>query len=406
MTSDRPRASGQTSASIRSANLALVLKEIIAAPTPPSRATVASRLKMTRSTASRLVDELIVGKLVEEGMTQTGGVGRPGVQLHPARRTIIALGIEINADRTVFSAVDLAGEELMATLTEVDNVSPGSQLALANTASAARAFVEKLPKTATLIGVNLAFPGLVDRSAQLILRGPNLRWDGARPGDHFSRLFHEDTIPFSVGNDVEAAALSVLHELQAEGEPAPSFVFITGEVGVGGAIALEGDLLHGRHGWSSEIGHICVDPAGDLCGCGARGCLETIVGLRAVLKRIGATSRDDLHARLHDGDAVAQAELERVGKALGQALGAALNILDVSTILLGGYLASCLEWLLPALREELSTRVLWAGHSTIEIRAVSDSPRRAARGAAFAALDRVIHDPADWLDTRYATEPR
>ncbi len=180
-------------------------------------------------------------------------------------------------------------------------------------------------------------------------------------------------------------------------QPGSSFIYVTGEVGIGSAISLDGRLLTGRHGWASELGHLCVDPRGEHCGFGAVGCLETIAGAHALLREAGQPDIDALVAALTDGDARALAAAERVAEALGLALGGALNLLDVTTVNLGGHLGLLEPWLREPLSQALADRVLWAGYSDIEIAVISQAPLRAALGAGLAALTAVEQDPAAWI---------
>ncbi|WP_052460026.1 ROK family protein [Tessaracoccus massiliensis] len=205
--------------------------------------------------------------------------------------------------------------------------------------------------------------------------------------------FRGEPVELAVRNDIDCSALTVLRD-----EPGSSFLYVTGEVGIGAAVSMDGSLLSGRHGWASEVGHICVNPDGELCGCGATGCLETVAGLRAFLKAAGHDDMEAVLQALADGDTQAEEAVERMAEALGIALGAALNLLDVSTVRLGGHLGRLGDWLRAPLLKHLITRVLWAPHSGIELELIDRAPLRAAMGAGLAALGPVMRDPAAWVD--------
>ena len=393
---------GQTSSSVRSANLAMVLREVVEGAGSPSRAEVANRLGMTRSTVSRLVDELIDGGLVAEGDAIAGPRGRPAVPLAPAADSVVALGIEVNVDKICLAVVDLAGNVIDADTTMTDNTALEASQVLDEVARLVRGVCDRLEEWTTLVGIHLAIPGLVDREGRTILRAPNLKWDGVVPADHVTELLEGLGTRFRVGNDIDASGLTVIEELRDAGDDWASFIYITGEVGVGAAVILDRQLMTGRNGWASELGHVCVDPDGDVCGCGARGCLETVAGLPAVLRATGAKDLSDVLARLSGADPVALDALRTVGRAVGQALSAAMNLLDVGNVVLGGYLAACAPWLTDELLAEVRTRVLWGSYSPIEVTTVDDAPSRTARGAAMASLAHIVADPAAWLDARQA----
>lgn len=392
-----PAPQGKTAASLRSSNLALVLQEILFNPSAPSRADLAARLGMTRSTMSRLVDELVEGRFVTEGDALNVGRGRPAVPLHPAAGTLVALGIEINVDRTVVSIVDLTGQQVASKLSHRDSAELGPHETLRLVNEEVEALVGALPEGASLVGAHLVVPGLVDQAARTILRAPNLHWDGMEPARLLQPFLESRHIPFDIGNDVNAAAVTVIDDALRSGEQPPSFVYVAGEVGIGAAITLGGVPIIGQQGWAGEIGHICIDPEGPVCGCGARGCLESVIGLDAVLRRLGLDSLTELLESLRAGDERTLQAAADVGSALGRALSNTLNVFDVSTVVIGGYLAALDDWLLPSLASEMDHRVLWAQYSSVDIRVADPAPHRAARGAALIAMHRVIADPASWI---------
>ena len=165
----------------RNSNLATVLRVVLTADEPPSRAEIATQLGLTRSTVSRLVDELLAAGFVTELEPVTGRRGRPAVPITPAAEGMIAIGLEVNVERLVVTAVNVAGEvvEQSADLVDVGAMSPDQ--AIARLAGLTRDLVAKLPESSHVVGAHLALPALVDRSGRVVLRAPNLGWDGTRP---------------------------------------------------------------------------------------------------------------------------------------------------------------------------------------------------------------------------------
>ncbi len=382
-----------TQSSVRAANLALVLNHIPGGDDSISRAEIAVRVGMTRSTVSRLVDDLIVGGLVHEGETTAGARGRPAVPLTLQGGTVISLGLEVNIERLVATVIDLTGEVLTTVQREVDTLTLPPGEVMAQLAELAGDALRQSPPAARLTGAVLALPGLVDRTGTRVLRAPNLGWEGVAPAEHWTLTHGGARVRLRCANDIDCSALTVLRE-----EPKSSFIYVTGEVGIGAAIAIDGTLLTGRSGWAAELGHVCVDPQGETCGCGSVGCLETVVGARALLARNGYPDLDALVRDAEGGQEAALAVLDRVAVALGIALSAALNLLDVENIRLGGHLGRLEPLLRERLTAELNRRVLWAHHSGIEIEVIGHTPLRAAMGAGLSGLSRVFSDPAAWVD--------
>lgn len=123
-----------------------------------------------------------------------------------------------------------------------------------------------------------------------------------------------------------------------------------------------------------------------------------MAGLHAFLDAAEQEDMDGVLKALEDGDGPAHTAVKQMAVSLGIAIGAALNLLDVSTVRLGGHLGRLGEWLREPLQAELITRVLWAPHSGIELELIERAPLRAAMGAGLAALGRVTRDPAAWVD--------
>ena len=390
---------GSTPSSVRVSNLALILRTVTDSAQPVSRSEVAARLGLTRPTVSRLVDELVSGGFLGEGDPVSGSRGRPGIPLAWAANGLMALGMEVNADRIAAMVVDLSGAVIASRTVMLDVRATGPELALGELGRQALELVADLAKGARIVGAHLAIPGLMDRTGTTIVRAPNLGWDGVRPADHLSLLLTGRDWAFRASNDVDCSALTVVRDASCEVRERGSFIYVTGEVGIGSSVIYDGQQLSGRHGWASELGHVCVvSPGGRLCACGATGCLETVVGQHSLLAETRSNSIEDLVDLLMKNDPHALASVAVAARALGRALGAALNLFDLEQVVLGGHLDTLAQWLLPELKEELAARVLWSPAEEINIATVGHDPTRTALGAAFAALGPVVANPAAWLD--------
>lgn len=375
---------GASSAFVRAVNLASVLQQVLRQP-GISRAGVAAAMGVTRSTVSRLVDDLVDGGFLAEGEPLVGARGRPATPLFPASGTFVGVGLELNVNRAVGTVVDLTGQVLEERQIELDAVELGPEGSLAKLAELRDEMVSTLGAGARLLGAHLAVPALVDRTEGTVLRAPNLGWQNVKVDG------------MGVSNDIDCSVISLL-ESDAWADGADTFLYISGEVGIGASVCIDGALRGGRHGWANELGHVTVWPDGPTCGCGASGCLEAYAGLWAVLEHSGCDTLEDFVAALEAGEEHAQNTLNRVGEALGVALSSALNLLDVSRVVLGGHLAVLHPWLEPLVSREMQDRVLWSHLSEVELISVSEAPRHAAHGAAWSVLLDAIADPAKWLD--------
>ena len=182
-------------------------------------------------------------------------------------------------------------------------------------------------------------------------------------------------------------------------------MFVSGEIGVGAGIVIGGELFRGVSGLGGELGHVTVDPFGASCGCGGRGCLERVAGREALLKAAGLPTESaashggggpaaDLLRSALAGEVVTLNALERAGTALGIALSAFLNVLDLPVVVLGGFYADLAPWLLEPVNAELRDRVVNHPWSSIEVVVSSLGTEAAVRGAAAVSTRRIIEDPA------------
>ncbi|MGW5240452.1 ROK family protein [Monashia sp. NPDC004114] len=387
-------------ASLRESNLALVLKTVLGAADPPSRADVAGLTSMTRSTVSRLVDDLVAGGiLVELDQVVSSGPGRPATPLAPGRR-VAALGLQVNASYLAVKVVGLDGAVLSSAVEPGDFVGsePGPVLArLGRLAGDATAGLE--PGT-SLVGAGLALPGIVSVGDGTLLRAPNLGWSDVRPADHLGALGAPRHVDLRVGNEADLAALTVAYTSPGRPGQLADFIYLSGEIGIGGAVVVDGRVMSGRHGWAGEIGHVCVDPDGPPCPCGSTGCLERYAGRQALVDAAGLphdAGAAELLERIRSGEPDASRALERAAWALGIALGGVVNVLDVPVIVLGGHLGQIADQVRPLVEPQLRTRVLSSRWLPPQIERANGDPAPSATGAALRELHRLVEHPARWL---------
>ena len=391
--------SGATNQSLRAHNLSLALRHILANPGAINRAGIAAQTGISRATMSRLVDELIASSLVEESEDKlsTGQRGRPTSVLSPTSGKVIALGLQVNVSVLGAYLVDLSGTVLAHECVSGDFSGADPTSTLRKLARIARRVLREGSSAGALfLGSSLALPGLF--SADTLTIAPNLGWRNI-PRKELLRPLHDLDVTL-VANEADLAAYAVAYPRPGVPEGPDSFIYVSGEVGIGGGLIVNHQPLSGAHGWSGEIGHICVEPDGAICSCGARGCLETVAGLKALGHAAGlgdnASTREILQHAGHSSRA--QDAMTHAGRALGQALSAVVNTVDISQVYLGGLVAEIAPYLLPSLHEELATRVLQAPWQTPQIDILLHSEDLSLRGGAHRVLELTVDDPIHWKD--------
>jgi predicted NBD/HSP70 family sugar kinase len=391
-------------ASLREHNLALVLRQVATSPQPISRASIAGITGLTRATVSALVEDLIAGKLVcEVEPARRAGAGRPANGLRLAGYGPAGLGLEVNVDYLAACVVDLTGEVRHHRVCRADQrPCPPEQVLAALAELATEATGAAAAQGLTIAGAALAVPGLVtDRG--LVRLAPNLGWRDVDVPEILAGMPTLGDIRVGVDNEANLAALGELHASHAA-----SFIYVSGEIGIGAGIVLDGRLFRGARGFSGELGHVTVHPAGLPCRCGARGCLEQYAGQETILRSAGLpglsgtdgqTMADRIAELAGEGHPGLLAALEEAGTALGVAAAGVINLLDIDTVVLGGIYAPAAAWLRVHVEREIRERVLTAEWAPVTVRPSALGPEAALLGAAGSVVRAIRDAPARWLTT-------
>lgn len=405
---------GVKSENVRASNMSTVLRNILASPGEVTRAGLSQRTGMTRATISRLVDDLVGAGLVRElEPGDGGGRGRPANRLTPAEGSAVALGVEVDVASLDVTLVDIAGRELGHRRIERDFADSAPEETMALAAREAHTLLEgTLPDGALFLGTGVGLPGLV--SPTRLALAPNLGWRDIPHDQLLAPL--ADLNPVVVANEADLAAYAVAYTRPGVAGGPSTFVYVSGEVGVGAGVIVDHRPMSGARAWSGEIGHMCADPNGPLCRCGARGCLEAYLGVRALAEHVGAPAGsgalgilrcaglvDEAGAKTSGSLGVgaeqerARAVLAEAGAALGRVLSGVINAMDIPHVVLGGAVAELSGALLDPAREEIETRTLQAPWSSPIVEVLPDSASLTVRGAAFRVLDALVDDPAAFL---------
>jgi predicted NBD/HSP70 family sugar kinase len=384
--------------SLRAHNLDLTFRQIVGARAPISRSELAVATGLTRPTISRIVDELLGGGLVVEAEpARSGSSGRPRVGLSLAPTGPAGLGLDIRIDTLTACVVDLTGA--VRHLAFAPRPATGPDDTLARLAEMAKEAVQAAAADAlTVVSATLAVPGPVEDG--VVRFAPALGWRDVDAGAALRTRIGSAELPVLVHND---ASLAALGELYASAPELRNFVCVSGEFDIGAGIVLAGVPLRGARGWSGGLAHVMVDSAGPPCACGATGCLQCYAGLMEILAAAPAASRTAGQAPAVAIDLLAAdspqvaAALDRAATALGTALAALVNVVDVDTVLLGGSFSLLASWLTEGIERELRNRVLTAGWAPVEVRPAPLGPDAAVIGAALSAVDTVRLDPNSWL---------
>jgi predicted NBD/HSP70 family sugar kinase len=391
------------------ANLARTLRHLRTGG-PRSRSAIAAALGLHNTTVSSLVDELIARRLIREVDVQyPTGAGRPGrgVGLNP---DVGAVGIEINVDYLSVYGCDLTGRTVIQKRVAFNAMRSDVERCLDDLAEAARRTLAELERRGvTPVGLTVGVPGLVDTARGVVVLAPNLDWHDVPVVAHLARRL-DSSVRIGVENDANLAAIAEHAGGVAAGTD--NLVYLTGEVGVGGGVILDGRLVRGADGFSGEIGHLPVDPAGDRCGCGRIGCWETKVGLAELVRRaapdlaygVDLDHAPDLEERIREiarrlaaRDRAAVTAIAEIGTWLGHGGTVLVNLFNPRLIVLGGYFAEFADHLIPAAQARLAHLAVAGAARPCHFVASHFGFTAAARGGATVVIARTIDNPTEVL---------
>jgi len=321
----------------------------------------------------------------------------------------------------LFAGIDLGGTNFMAALGDANgnlvaeekqptDAHEGPAAVLDRIAASIERLAAKAGRAPSAVGFGV--PGLVDFVSGETRFLPNLptQWRGVPVAGILSARLG---CPVHLLNDARAATLG--ESMFGHGRDVQTMVLFTLGTGVGGGVVIDGRLRLGPLGAAGEIGHICVQPGGLLCGCGCRGCLETIVsgpalaaeGMRLVLSGnapllheicggdVARVSPEALGAAARAGDPGAVAVLERAGSLLGLAASAVVLALHPELIVLGGGVASLDELLMGPMRRSLGEHVRMFPVAGVRIARSKLGDRAGVYGGVAAAVSGGVMQPAE-----------
>ena len=369
-----------------------------------SRADIARRIGLSRSTVSEIVGLLLpTGLLAEVGVGVSSGGRRPIVlQFHDDALGI--LGVDMGAGHISVAVTDLRGT-ILAWEHDSHPVrsDPAGALALV-TELAVRAVKTWGRRTDRLLGVGMAVPSPVDvdrpdELCEVILPA----WRGVAVSAALRKRFK---VPVLVDNDANLAALG--ERWWGLGQGVDDFAYIKVGTGIGAGYIIGGRIYRGARGLAGEIGHLAIDPRGPPCVCGNRGCLATLVGAQALVERASALlprhpasllGRAEVTiSAIEDaalaGDRLALQVTAEAAERLGVAIADLLNLLNPAMVIIGGGLARLGELLLAPLREAVSRRTLVTSSRGTRIATSGLGARAVAVGAATMMLERALTDPS------------
>ncbi|GAA1420687.1 ROK family protein [Catellatospora coxensis] len=366
---------------------------------PLSRAALAERMNLNRSTIMGLTTKLGAAGLVHERRPAgEGRSGRPSLVVTPAAQQVYVLAFDVAVDRLVAARVALGGTIQERRVAPRSRSGPDLDAVVGVLAGFGRELHRTAPPGAACVGVGASYCGMIRPGDGMVRYGPHLGWVDQAFGTELGEQLGLG-LPVAVGNEAHLGALAE-HERGA-GVGVQNLVYLHGDVGVGGGIIVGGEVLDGESGYGCEVGHMLVNPHdGRPCSCGARGCLEAEVGERALLDEAGRPAeligRDAVRAVVADaerGDPAARAAVRHVGDWLGIGVANLINLFNPGVVVFGGIMGDVYPGAEPQIRSRIERNVLPVSRERVRLATAALGDDTTLLGAAELAFAELLANP-------------
>ena len=375
---------------------------------PISRAEIAVRTGLNRSTVSLIANELIDRGFLNETIRKDPRIGRPGMllQFNPAGG--FAIGVEIGVDFLSVLLTDFTAKLLWQ---RRESVQPGAdRLAIMEAAENLIEQAIDFGQSAGLrsLGIGVGVPGLVDERMGKLVFAPNLKWSDIPIRLIWMSRFH---IPIYVDNEANIAAMG--EYFYGAAHDVKDFIYLKTGVGLGAGVMIGGKLFKGAHGFAGEVGHTTLYAGGATCGCGRQGCWETYVSTAAILASARGRIERGEAAGLYElagcdierltfellvkaaaaGDSAAIETFEETAVHLGIGITNLVNMFNPELVVIGGALTACSRWMIPTIERILGSNALPPLRGRIRVEVSPQGENACVLGAVASVLDNVLHEP-------------
>ena len=394
---------------LRNHNLSVVIDTLLRTTEPLSRAELAKRTGLTKATMSLLVSMLVDDGVVREGEPSVqSSYGRPSTPLLIAGGRYCGIGLQVNTNGYGIIVLDLDGTVISERWVDADMSAPDADEVFAELDALAMEQEALLAERGcTVAGAGLALPGLVTGDMRLLM-ARNLGWEQL----DLTRFDVMRRLDVTAGNEANMAALAQIpgYAMRRDGDgivgPSESFIYLSTDVGIGGAVVRNGHVEIGDHGFGGELGHTSVELRGPVCRCGRRGCLETYAGRRAMVESAGIASGsaaarresvDELIDRWCAGDVRVAAVVNKAIEAMVSSIASAINVCDIETVVLGGVWSQFGSEIAVQMQSALQRQVLGYPEVRAKVLMADVTSRPALVGAAAMGLRHFVDDPMQFV---------
>ncbi|MBC8533270.1 ROK family protein [Yeguia hominis] len=377
---------------LRKSNRATIIKHL-ATQGPSSRIELSSQLGLTKMAVSNIVAEMIEEKLITESGLLTNGQdkkspssGRKRTALSLLPYSINGIAIWITRFQLHCLAIEITGQIFCHLCKEIPQ-NADNQFVV-RTLCAMISNILEIHSDKNFIGIGIASIGPLDIQQKKLLAPPNFY---EIKDLEIGRILEEQfQCPVFLDNDMNGIALA--EQLYGIGKEMTDLVYVGFGSGVGAGIIANGKILHGRGGYAGELGHVSINPEGERCSCGQRGCLELYTGLSTFLKNCNVNSIKELRRKMEANPVpeLISNNLLAFQRAVQKALISVANLFDPEIIIVGDQMLPMMIPMLPEIEAYMNTHMFHHGFRNIKLVQSSFGSRAPLIGAGAILFQKIF----------------
>lgn len=381
----------------------LVLEQIMARR-DVSRQEIVDATGLSKAAISDIVSDLMASGLIHETGRQNTAIGRPRISLSFIPDARYLIGAEINNHECRVVLTNLHAEPLRTSICSVASEDLSPEALCRALAENLEALVQDLPLE-KIVGMGVAIPGVVDPTTSTVLASVILPWHNVAFGDLLRNRIPYPALLFSRGS-----AATWGERWYGIGRNIENMLYVRVGSGVVAGLVVDGKPYWGPRFGAGELGHVTVQPDGELCRCGNRGCLATVATVDALVMRVRQLLREDMSDPLWEqlghhierldlatlveataaGNATARRGFVEVAKWLAIAISSAVHLLDLQVVVIGGPIIQAGPYLLDPLRAELAQRTMPTHFHDLQLESAQLNENGTAIGAASLMLHELV----------------
>ena len=382
---------------IRAINRSTILNSIKTHGAIP-RAEIARLTGLSPATVTGITAELIQDNLVFEKESGDSSGGRPPIMLAINPNGGCVVGIKVMEDHALGALTDLEASLLGKQSYPLTDTSPEG---ISRSLSELVAELLKMSESPApnLMGVGVGLAGIVEAGQGLVRQSPFFGWNDVPLREMIQNRVN---VPVYVDNDVNTLAFA--EKWFGAGRGVDNFLVVTVGRGIGLGIVSNGQFNHGARGGAGEIGHTVIQPGGELCACGKRGCLEMYASEPALLRQAAKAyeqgqlsslpnTPEELIVLAASGEKAAQEIFARAGELLGQSIANLVNIFNPQRVLINGEGVRAGNWLFDPMRAAIDEHTMPGLRQDVSILVEPLGDDAWARGAASLVLHELFESP-------------